>query len=88
MAALQSAPHVIGRVVGVFAGGPKTLTDAQGEWRSSIAREAVIGPAQVETRGLAGDQATQPYHGGLETAVCLHSLRHYQFWNGHYGLRL
>src|SRR5260221_765376 len=81
-------PRVIGRVVGVFAGGPKTLRDAAGEWRSSIARDPLSGPAQVETRGLVGDQATQPYHGDLEKAVCLHSLSHYEFWNAHLGLSL
>lgn len=76
------------RIVGVFIGGPKTLRDERGEWQSSIARESVSGPVQLETRGLVGDQATQPYHGTLETAVCLHFLAHYQFWNQHYGLKL
>ena len=88
MAAAEFAPQTIGRVVGVFAGGPKTLRDAQGEWRSSIARDVVQGPARVETRGLLGDQATQPYRGDLDKAVCLHSASHYAFWNEHLGLSL
>ncbi len=79
MTVAESSPHCVGRVVGVFVGGPKTLHDARGEWISSIARDPVRGPAMVETRGLVGDHATQPYHGNLETAVCLHSLGHYQF---------
>lgn len=78
----------LGRVIGVFTGGPKTLRDANGEWVSSIARDPVLGPAVLETRGLVGDDATQPYHGSREAAVCLHSLAHYQFWNEHYGMRL
>ena len=28
-----------------------------------------------------GDQATQPNNGSLETAVCIHSQTHYDFWN-------
>jgi MOSC domain-containing protein YiiM len=72
---------ILGRVVAVFVGGPKTLRDQRGEWRSSIARDRVDGIAQLETRGFVGDQVTQPYHGSLETAVCLHSLTHYTFWN-------
>ena len=88
MAATEPAPLVIGRVIGVFAGGQKTLHDAQGEWRSSIARDSLHGPAQVEVRGLVGDQATQPYHGDSEKAVCLHSQSHYDFWNEHLGMRL
>jgi len=71
----------LGRVAAVFVGGPKTLRDQRGKWRSSIARDRVDGIAQLETRGFVGDQVTQPYHGSLETAVCLHSLAHYTFWN-------
>ena len=37
MAATQLTPRAMGRVVGVFAGGPETRHDAQGEWRSSMA---------------------------------------------------
>src|SRR5262245_8385010 len=68
-------------IVGVFVGGPKTLRDQRGEWRSSIARDSVQGAVQLEMGGFVGDQVTQPYHGSLETAVCLHSLTHYLFWN-------
>ena len=71
----------LGHVVAVFVGGPKTLRDQRGEWRSSIARDRVQEAAQLEMRGFIGDQATQRYHGSLETAVCLHSLTHYTFWN-------
>jgi MOSC domain-containing protein YiiM len=88
MAATKVASLIIGRVVGVFAGGPKNLRDGQGEWRSSIARDPVSGPMRVETRGLAGDQATQSYHGGPDSAVCLHSESHYTFWNDNLGLSL
>jgi MOSC domain-containing protein YiiM len=68
-------------LAGVFVGGPKTLTDARGEWRSSIARDPVSGPVRLELRGLLGDQATQPYHGSPELAVCIHAQSHYDFWN-------
>jgi MOSC domain-containing protein YiiM len=71
----------MGHVVAVFIGGPRTLHDERGEWRSSIARDRVRGPAQLEARGFVGDQVTQPYHGSLETAVCIHSLTHDAFWN-------
>jgi MOSC domain-containing protein YiiM len=76
------------RVVGVFVGGPKMLRDERGEWQSSIARDRMTGPVQVEQRGLAGDRATQPYHGTPEIAVCLHFMAHYQFWHQQLGLNL
>jgi MOSC domain-containing protein YiiM len=72
----------------IFVGQPKTLNDERGEWRSSIYRDRVEGPVQVLAHGLAGDKATQPYHGGLDSAICVHLLDHYRFWNEHYGLNL
>jgi MOSC domain-containing protein YiiM len=75
-------------VLGVFIGGPKTLVDAQGEWRSSISRDRVKGPTPLEIRGFVGDQATQPYHGSPDLAVCLHAQSHYDFWNSTLGTYL
>jgi MOSC domain-containing protein YiiM len=83
-----SLPRTLARVAGVFVGGPKTLRDANGEWVSSIARQPVLGPARLERRGFVGDQATRPYHGDLEKAVCLHSLSHYEYWNAYHGMHL
>lgn len=68
-------------VLAIFVGGPKTLVDARGEWRSSIARERVAGSAQLTIGGFVGDQATQSYHGSPELAVCIHAQSHYDFWN-------
>jgi MOSC domain-containing protein YiiM len=65
----------------LFVGEPKTLRDARGEWRSSIARDRVTEPVQLEIRGFVGDQATQSYHGSPELAVCIHAQHHYDFWN-------
>ena len=68
-------------ILGIFVGKTKTLTDVRGEWQSSIARDRVDGPVQLETRGFVGDQATQPYHGSPDIAICIHSQTHYDFWN-------
>jgi MOSC domain-containing protein YiiM len=72
----------------IFIGQPKSITDGRGTWRSSIYRDRIEGPVQVEKRGLLGDKATQRYHGGPDSAICVHLLDHYRFWNEHYGLSL
>jgi MOSC domain-containing protein YiiM len=72
----------------IFIGQPKTITDERGTWRSSIYREPVDGPVQAQTDGLVGDKVTQPYHGGPDSAICVHLSDHYRFWNEHYGLDL
>src|SRR5688572_29006557 len=76
------------QLAAVFVGGPKTLSDARGKWRSSIARDRVHGSAQLEIRGFVGDQATQRYHGSAELAVCIYSLTHYDFWNRTLGMTM
>lgn len=82
----QSMPTC--NILGIFVGGPKTLVDAQGEWRSSIARERVSGLARLEARGFVGDKATQSYHGTPEIAVCIHAQTHYDHWNKTLGMQL
>ncbi len=72
----------------VFVGGPKTITDAEGTWVSSICREPILYPVDVLPGGLAGDRVAQPYHGGLDAAVCAHLLDHYRYWNQRFGMDL
>jgi MOSC domain-containing protein YiiM len=62
--------------------------DRRGAWQSSIARDRVVGPVRLETRGFVGDQATQPYHGSPDLAICIHSQTHYDFWNSTLGMEL
>ena len=75
-------------VQAVFAGRPKTITDDQGTWVSSILRSPVLGRIEVGARGLVGDAVAQPYHGSPDAAVCAHLLDHYLFWNAHLGMHL
>jgi len=72
----------------VFVGQPKLLTDARGDWTSSIARDVVQGPVEVTLRGLAGDRVTQPFHGSLDAAICCQPADHYSFWREAYGVQL
>lgn len=72
----------------IFVGQPKTITDERGTWTSSIYRELITRPVQVQKGGLVGDKVAQPYHGGPDSAICVHLLDHYRFWNAHYALTL
>jgi MOSC domain-containing protein YiiM len=75
-------------VEAVFVGRPKTITDDQGTWVSSILRDPVAGRIEVGERGLVGDAVAQPYHGSPDAAICAHLLDHYLFWNAHLGMHL
>lgn len=57
-------------------------------WTSSIYRQRVEGPVRLYMEGLEGDKVTQPYHGGLGAAVCVHLMDHYRFWNRVYDMEL
>lgn len=70
----------------IFVGQPKSITDERGTWRSSIYRDRVHGPVELHIEGLVGDKATRPYHGGPDSALCVHLLDHYRFWQSRYGL--
>jgi len=72
----------------IYVGQPKTITDDQGTWNSSILRDRVDGPVRVRIGGLIGDKVAQPYHGGPDADICVHLLDHYRFWNEHYEVAL
>lgn len=81
----MAAPPIVETI---FVGGPKTRTDAQGQWESSIQRERTPHPVQVTSAGISGDKVTQPYHGGPNAALCVHLSDHYRFWQTKYGITL
>ncbi len=72
----------------IFVGQPKTMTDERGTWTSSIYRDPVDGPVQVQKGGLAGDKVAQPYHGGPDADICVHLQDHYHFWNDQYDMNI
>lgn len=72
----------------IYVGQPKTISDEQGTWTSSILRDRVDGPVPVRIGGLVGDKVAQPYHGGPDADICVHLLDHYRFWNEHYDVAL
>ncbi len=72
----------------IFVGGPKVLQDDRGPWRSSIDKQRNDGIVEVTFRGLAGDKATQKFHGGPDAALCIHLTDHYTFWRERYGIEL
>jgi MOSC domain-containing protein YiiM len=75
-------------LLAVFTGKPKTITDEQGKWTSSIYRDRVTGPVAARKGGLAGDRVAHDYHGGPDADICVHLMDHYRFWNEHYGMNL
>ena len=76
------------KIHSVWVGQPKVIHDERGEWVSSIARDRVSGPVHVLAAGLQGDKVTQPYHGGADSALCVHLCDHYEFWRVHFGIDL
>ncbi|MBV8099908.1 MAG: MOSC domain-containing protein [Verrucomicrobia bacterium] len=71
----------------IFVGEPKSITDENGTWLSAIYRTRVEGPIELRERSLAGDQvADTKNHGRPGQAVCVHPIKHYDFWNAEYDL--
>ena len=72
----------------IFIGGPQTLHDQRGAWRSSIKKQRCEHPVEVTTAGITGDKATKRFHGGPDAALCIHLADHYAFWRAHHGIDL
>ena len=72
----------------IYVGLPKTITDDQGTWTSSIYHDRIEGPIELRKKGLVGNRVAQPYHGGPDAAVCVHLRDHYRFWNEQYDMAL
>lgn len=54
---------------------------SQKPWRTAFYKKAVLGSIKVGTRGIDGDgQADMQNHGGVDKAVCVYSVRHFDYW--------
>lgn len=54
---------------------------AEKPWTTAIFKEPVMGSIQVRKLGLDGDgQANKKHHGGVDKALCVYSLEHYNYW--------
>jgi MOSC domain-containing protein YiiM len=72
----------------IFVGRPERIKDELGTWESSIFRQAVLGPVELNPRGIVGDQVTDTVnHGRPSQAVCVHPIEHYAYWNEQFNLK-
>jgi MOSC domain-containing protein YiiM len=71
----------------MFVGRPERIKDELGTWESSIFRQAVFGPVELNPRGIVGDQVADTVnHGRPSQAVCVHPIEHYVYWNEQFNL--
>lgn len=54
---------------------------AEKPWTTAIFKEPILDSIQVDKLGLVGDgQANKKHHGGVDKAICVYSLGHYDYW--------
>jgi MOSC domain-containing protein YiiM len=71
----------------IFVGRPERIKDELGTWESSIFRKSVLGPVDLNPRGIVGDQVADTVnHGRPSQAVCVHPIEHYAYWNEQFSL--
>ena len=67
------------RIESIQVGTPKTLA---ADWTSAIYKQQVNGPVCLTKLNLEGDkQADLTVHGGLDKAINVYPIEHYQYWN-------
>jgi MOSC domain-containing protein YiiM len=81
------------RIHSIQVGLPATLEhpapiDGQSpRWHTAYYKHPVAGPVWVSATHLAGDgQADLRNHGGVDKAINVYCLKHYEFWRKLYGL--
>jgi MOSC domain-containing protein YiiM len=74
--------QVVGRIVSVNVGRPRTVEWFGREVTSAIWKSPVHGPVAVRHDSLAGDdQANRQVHGGPDKAVYAYALEDYGWWS-------
>jgi len=67
------------RIESIQVGKPKTIAP---DWTSAIFKQPVTGAVSLSKYNLAGDkQADLTVHGGIDKAVNVYPIEHYQYWN-------
>ena len=67
------------RIESIQVGKPKTLAS---DWTSAIFKQQVVGTVALNKLNLEGDkQADLSVHGGVDKAVNVYPIEHYQYWN-------
>jgi len=85
----MSSPAVIGRVVSVNVGRPRTVEWFGREVRSAIWKAPVEGPIAVRGVNIDGDaQADLRVHGGYDKAIYAYANEDYQWWSAQLGTPL
>ena len=81
--------EVVGRVVSVNVGAPRTVEWQGRQVRTAIWKEPVDGPVEVGGVNLAGDdQADRRVHGGTHKAVYAYGAADYRWWSEQLGVEL
>ena len=81
--------EVVGRVVSVNVGAPRTVEWQGRQVRSAIWKEPAGGPVEVRGVNLAGDdQADRRVHGGTHKAVYAYATGDYRWWSEQLGVEL
>lgn len=81
---------VHGRLSSIQVGSPRAYggdanASEAGErpWTTGFYKTSVVGPVVARRTNLDGDaQADLVNHGGIDKAVCVYSLDHYDYWRG------
>ena len=77
---------ILGRLVSVNVGRPRTVEWLGRRVRTAIWKEPVEGPVPVRGVNLDGDdQADRRVHGGTDKAVYAYAQEDYQWWAGELG---
>ncbi len=74
------------RVHSLRVGKPFLHQSSFGQWSTALLKEEKSGEVWAGTDNLIGDeQADREHHGGVDKAICVYPVVHYDYWNNRLG---
>lgn len=84
-----ASPALIGRLVSVNVGVPRSVEWQGRRIRTAIWKDPVDGPVEVRGVNMAGDdQADRRVHGGTDKAVYAYGAEDYAWWSDQLGIEI
>lgn len=79
---------MIAHVHSVRVGKPALHQDSLGEWTTALLKREKDGEVWAGADNLDGDrQADLTHHGGVDKAICVYPIAHYDYWNNRLGVQ-
>jgi MOSC domain-containing protein YiiM len=81
-------PELAGQLLALSVGRVATIPNGSRAIKTAYVKHPVDGPLHLGVLGFPGDEHVYAAHGGVDKAVCVYPIEHYEYWSTRLGLSL